>query len=138
MWDILQATTEEAKALAGSIKSVKLQTEYLGSRKMQITLHGGSLGHRRGPFGGFLCSLWVSQRGQYGEKQSGHCHQGGLLIGYAVPQGLYGHPRHLDVPWPEYSNNSGRPSTPLLVLFRHKALVKSVSLQEPDADNPAT
>lgn len=43
MWDILLATKDSAKALAGNIlttKSVRLQTEYLGTRKTRVTLHG--------------------------------------------------------------------------------------------------
>lgn len=50
MWDVLLATEDKAKKLTGSIltsKSVRLQTEYLGTRKTRITLHGGDLG---GPF----------------------------------------------------------------------------------------
>lgn len=42
MWDILLATIEETKALAGSILTanlVRLQMEYLGTRKTKITLH---------------------------------------------------------------------------------------------------
>lgn len=42
MWDILQATEQEAKQLARSIlksKAVRLQTEYMGTRKSKITIH---------------------------------------------------------------------------------------------------
>lgn len=42
MWDILFATEDSAKALAGNIlttKSVRLQTECLGTRKTRVTLH---------------------------------------------------------------------------------------------------
>lgn len=41
-WDILLATEEKAKMLAGStlaIKSVSLQTEYKGARRTNITGH---------------------------------------------------------------------------------------------------
>lgn len=43
MWDILLASEDAAMSLAGSIlttKSVRLQTEYLGTRKMKVILHG--------------------------------------------------------------------------------------------------
>lgn len=43
MWDILLATEGEAKKLSGSIlttKSVRFQTEYIGTRRTKITIHG--------------------------------------------------------------------------------------------------
>lgn len=43
MWDILFATEEVANTLAGSIlttKTMRLQTEYIGTRKTRITLNG--------------------------------------------------------------------------------------------------
>ena len=42
-WDILLANKEEAQALAGLIlatKTLRIQTEYMGTRKTKITLHG--------------------------------------------------------------------------------------------------
>lgn len=42
MWDILIGDTEEAVKLTGSIlttKSLRMQTEYMGTRKTKITLH---------------------------------------------------------------------------------------------------
>lgn len=47
MWDILLATEQESKQLAGSIlmaKSVRLLTEYMGTHKTRITVHGVSAG----------------------------------------------------------------------------------------------
>lgn len=46
MWDILLMTEDALKALAGNIlttKSVRLQTEYMGTRKTNVTFHGASL-----------------------------------------------------------------------------------------------
>lgn len=43
MWDILLAAGEAGKALAGNIlttKSIRLQTEYMDTRKTRIILHG--------------------------------------------------------------------------------------------------
>lgn len=43
MWDILLASEEEAKSLAGSVlatKAVRLQTEYKGNRRTRVILHG--------------------------------------------------------------------------------------------------
>lgn len=43
MWDILLAAEDSAKSLAGNIlttKCVRLQTEYMGTRKTRVTLHG--------------------------------------------------------------------------------------------------
>lgn len=43
MWDILLTSEKEARVLAGSIlttKLVSMQTEYMGTRKTHITLHG--------------------------------------------------------------------------------------------------
>lgn len=43
LWDILLANEEEAKKLAGSIlttKTVRMQTEYMGTRKTRVTVHG--------------------------------------------------------------------------------------------------
>lgn len=43
LWDILLADEEEAKKLAGSIlmtKNVRMQTEYMGTRKTRVTVHG--------------------------------------------------------------------------------------------------
>lgn len=43
MWDILLASDDTAKSLVGNImttKSVRLQTEYLGTRKTKVILHG--------------------------------------------------------------------------------------------------
>lgn len=42
LWDILLATEQEAKQVAGYIletKSVPLQTEYMGARKTKVTVH---------------------------------------------------------------------------------------------------
>lgn len=42
MWDILLATGEAAKALASSVlitKTLRVQTEYMGTQKTRITLH---------------------------------------------------------------------------------------------------
>lgn len=42
-WAILLATDEEAKQLAESTlakKSVRLQTEYMGTRRTKVTVHG--------------------------------------------------------------------------------------------------
>lgn len=43
MWDILLAKEEEARQLAGYIlmaKAVHFQTEYMGTRKIRVTVHG--------------------------------------------------------------------------------------------------
>lgn len=43
MWDIILTSEEEAKALAGSILTIKLvriHTEYIGTRRTKITLYG--------------------------------------------------------------------------------------------------
>lgn len=43
MWDLLLVTEEAVKSLTGNIlttKSVRLQTEYTGTQKTRITLHG--------------------------------------------------------------------------------------------------
>lgn len=42
-WEILLGSEEEAKSLAGNTlttRSLRLQTEYLGTRKTKITVHG--------------------------------------------------------------------------------------------------
>lgn len=41
-WDILPATEDATKSMAGNIlttKSVRLQTEYMGTRKTKVTMH---------------------------------------------------------------------------------------------------
>lgn len=46
IWDILLVNVEEAKRLARSVlttKTVRLQTEYMGTRCTKITLHGFSM-----------------------------------------------------------------------------------------------
>lgn len=43
IWDILLPTEQEAKQLAGSVlttRNLRLQTEYIGTRKTKITVHG--------------------------------------------------------------------------------------------------
>lgn len=43
MWDVLLATKQETKQLAGSIltsKTPQFQTEYMGTRKTKVTVHG--------------------------------------------------------------------------------------------------
>lgn len=43
LWDILLATEEAVEALAGNVlttKTLRLKTEYMGTRKTRITLHG--------------------------------------------------------------------------------------------------
>lgn len=60
MWDILMATEEEARQLAGSIikaKAVRLRTNYMGTRKIRVTLHGClQISHRTG-WGLFLRNI---------------------------------------------------------------------------------
>lgn len=70
LWVILLATDEEAKQLAGSTlatKSVRLQTEYIGTRRKKVTsmvaINGNRLGAlfcqvRRG--GGCLCKSEIA------------------------------------------------------------------------------
>lgn len=70
IWDILLATMEESKALDGSIlttKWVRLQTEYLDTRKTKIML-GYILEDQLGAF--------FAQYEQVGEDQSEHCLRG--------------------------------------------------------------
>lgn len=46
LWDILLVTEDALKVLAGNIlttKSVRLQTEYMGIRKTNVTFHEASL-----------------------------------------------------------------------------------------------
>lgn len=43
LWDILLQTEEQAKRLAGCVlntKALRLQTEYLGTRRTKVTIHG--------------------------------------------------------------------------------------------------
>lgn len=43
LWDLLLSTEQQAKELAGSIlntKHFRLQTEYMGSRRTKVTIHG--------------------------------------------------------------------------------------------------
>lgn len=43
LWDILLGTEQEAKQLAGSVlstASIRLQTEYMGTRRTKIIVHG--------------------------------------------------------------------------------------------------
>lgn len=65
--DILLATSYEAKVLAGSIpttKSVRLQTEYLGTRKTRVTLLRVPLIIEEGYLGAFFA--------HYGQVREGH------------------------------------------------------------------
>lgn len=43
LWDLLLASEEQAKTLAGSVlftKSIRLQTEYMGTCRTRVTIHG--------------------------------------------------------------------------------------------------
>lgn len=43
IWDVLMATEQEVKQLAGSVltsKSVRLQTEYMGTQRTRVMVHG--------------------------------------------------------------------------------------------------
>lgn len=59
-WDILLATENAAKDLAGSIliiKAVRLQTEYLGTRKPKVTLYSVTL-YISVDHLGLFCPVW--------------------------------------------------------------------------------
>lgn len=46
IWDILLATEQQAKQFAGSVwatESLRLQTEYMDTRRTKITVHGVSV-----------------------------------------------------------------------------------------------
>lgn len=57
MWDILLASEEETKQLSGSIlrtKTLRLQTEYMGTRRTRVTLHGVSMDIKEDHVGDFF------------------------------------------------------------------------------------
>lgn len=42
LWDLLLQTEQQAKSLAGSVlstKNLRLQTEYMGARRTNVTVH---------------------------------------------------------------------------------------------------
>lgn len=77
MWDILFPTEEAAKSLAGNIlitKSVRLQSEYMGRRKIKATLHGVPLFISEYHLRYFFLLVWRISRGISGKGQVRHCH----------------------------------------------------------------
>lgn len=63
LWDILLATEQQAKVLAGSVlitKSLCLQTEYMGTRRTKVTIHGVPVDISEDRMGGLLCHIWRS------------------------------------------------------------------------------
>lgn len=69
MWNVLLTAEEAAKALAGNIKSLRLQNEYMGTRKTRIILHEVPMYIT----GGLLFELWAC--GILCQKHSGYCDQ---------------------------------------------------------------
>lgn len=84
LWDILLATEEETKKLAGSnlaTKSVRLQTEYLGMMRTKVTVHGVPVHIIGDRLGAFFFTVWRYGRSLGNNKQNGDCHWGFYLSG---------------------------------------------------------
>lgn len=106
----------------------------LGHQENQDHTSQGALGYRRGPFVGLPCKVLTSWWGAKSEEQGGHWHWGGLLLCDDNPQVFHGSPQHFELPGTKHLDNSGRPSTPLVVLWCHRAFIESVPWQEPGAN----
>lgn len=81
MWDIL--LQDVAKSLAGSIltaKSVRLQTEYMGTRKTRIRYTGCPCTLPR-TIWIVYCQIWKGRGCLIHQQQSGHCHRRLCLAG---------------------------------------------------------
>lgn len=76
MWDILLATEDKAKRLAGNIgrlttKSVRLQSECMDTRKTRITLYGVPVVISDDHVGAFF-PIWIGCRYLTDEAQNGN------------------------------------------------------------------
>lgn len=61
IWDILLPTEQDAKQLVGSVltaRNLRLQKEYMGTRKTKITVHGVHVDILEDRMGAFFSEEW--------------------------------------------------------------------------------
>lgn len=102
--DILQACEEDAKRLVGIVlttKSVRLQTEYMGTRKTKVTLNGMPMDIKRSDWRVFSKFGDVEDVSAAAGKMG--IATGDYVLQITVQKELYGHLRHTILSRPEHS-----------------------------------